>query len=106
MCVCGGGAFVPANQHLMSIRSCAKNGWLDAGETGWMDKAGNLWLMVMGRQKGRIKSVGEMFFFWQVEVNCLSEDRIKERRMMNLNKSEAIWFSDNTYNVEENEPHK
>jgi len=70
------------------------------------NKAGSLWPMVLGRQRVASKAKVKCFFFWQVEVNSLSEDRIKERRMMNLNKSEAIWFSDNTYNVEENEPHK
>ncbi|XP_062196617.1 2-succinylbenzoate--CoA ligase, chloroplastic/peroxisomal [Phragmites australis] len=42
-----------------------RNGWLDTGDTGWMDKAGNLWLM--GRQKGRIKSGGENVFPEEVE---------------------------------------
>jgi acyl-activating enzyme 14 len=34
-----------------------RNGWLDTGDTGWIDRTGNLWLM--GRQKDRIKSGGE-----------------------------------------------
>ncbi|KAL5220279.1 hypothetical protein ABZP36_024992 [Zizania latifolia] len=42
-----------------------RNGWLDTGDTGWMDKAGNLWLM--GRQKGRIKSGGENVYPEEVE---------------------------------------
>lgn len=42
------------------------NGWLDTGDTGWMDKAGNLWLM--GRQKGRIKSGGENVYPEEVLV--------------------------------------
>nr|CAB3482042.1 unnamed protein product [Digitaria exilis] len=42
------------------------NGWLDTGDTGWMDKAGNLWLM--GRQKGRIKSGGENVYPEEVEL--------------------------------------
>lgn len=42
------------------------NGWLDTGDTGWMDKSGNLWLI--GRQKGRIKSGGENVY--PEEVVC------------------------------------
>ncbi|KAK3120949.1 hypothetical protein QOZ80_8BG0643850 [Eleusine coracana subsp. coracana] len=42
------------------------NGWLHTGDTGWMDKSGNLWLM--GRQKGRIKSGGENVYPEEVEL--------------------------------------
>ncbi|OEL27073.1 2-succinylbenzoate--CoA ligase, chloroplastic/peroxisomal [Dichanthelium oligosanthes] len=45
---------------------CLRNGWLDTGDTGWMDKAGNLWLM--GRQKGRIKTGGENVYPEEVEL--------------------------------------
>ncbi|CAO2176598.1 unnamed protein product [Urochloa humidicola] len=45
---------------------CIRNGWLDTGDTGWMDKAGNLWLM--GRQKGRIKTGGENVYPEEVEL--------------------------------------
>uniref|UniRef100_A0A0E0KG82 4-coumarate--CoA ligase n=1 Tax=Oryza punctata TaxID=4537 RepID=A0A0E0KG82_ORYPU len=41
------------------------NGWLDTGDTGWVDKTGNLWLM--GRQKGRIKTGGENVYPEEVE---------------------------------------
>ncbi|TVU43493.1 hypothetical protein EJB05_09969, partial [Eragrostis curvula] len=43
-----------------------RNGWLDTGDTGWMDKSGNLWLM--GRQKGRIKTGGENVYPEEVEL--------------------------------------
>lgn len=43
-----------------------RNGWLDTGDTGWMDKTGNLWLV--GRQKGRIKSGGENVYPEEVEA--------------------------------------
>ncbi|KAL6857248.1 hypothetical protein ACP4OV_018630 [Aristida adscensionis] len=43
-----------------------RNGWLDTGDTGWMDENGNLWLM--GRQKGRIKSGGENVYPEEVEA--------------------------------------
>uniref|UniRef100_A0A0A9D7H9 AMP-dependent synthetase/ligase domain-containing protein n=1 Tax=Arundo donax TaxID=35708 RepID=A0A0A9D7H9_ARUDO len=42
------------------------NEWLDTGDTGWMDKAGILWLM--GRQKGRIKTGGENVYPEEVEL--------------------------------------
>uniref|UniRef100_J3MQ36 AMP-dependent synthetase/ligase domain-containing protein n=2 Tax=Oryza brachyantha TaxID=4533 RepID=J3MQ36_ORYBR len=42
-----------------------RNGWLDTGDTGWMDKTGSLWLM--GRQKGRIKSGGENVYPEEIE---------------------------------------
>lgn len=45
---------------------CVRNGWLDTGDTGWMDEAGNLWLM--GRQKGRIKTGGENVYPEEVLV--------------------------------------
>jgi len=45
---------------------CVRNGWLDTGDTGWIDKAGNLWLM--GRQKGRIKTGGENVYPEEVEL--------------------------------------
>ncbi|XP_066326121.1 2-succinylbenzoate--CoA ligase, chloroplastic/peroxisomal-like [Miscanthus floridulus] len=45
---------------------CVRNGWLDTGDTGWMDKAGNLW--IMGRQKGRIKTGGENVYPEEVEL--------------------------------------
>ncbi|RCV30202.1 hypothetical protein SETIT_6G075200v2 [Setaria italica] len=45
---------------------CVRNGWLDTGDTGWMDEAGNLWLM--GRQKGRIKTGGENVYPEEVEL--------------------------------------
>jgi o-succinylbenzoate---CoA ligase len=41
----------------VDLSDSVRSGWLDTGDTGWMDKSGNLWLM--GRQKGRIKSGGE-----------------------------------------------
>uniref|UniRef100_A0ACD5WTS1 Uncharacterized protein n=1 Tax=Avena sativa TaxID=4498 RepID=A0ACD5WTS1_AVESA len=43
-----------------------RNGWLDTGDTGWIDRTGNLWLM--GRQKGRIKSGGENVYPEEVEL--------------------------------------
>ncbi|CAL5009876.1 unnamed protein product [Urochloa decumbens] len=45
---------------------CVRNGWLDTGDTGWMDRAGNLWLM--GRQKGCIKTGGENVYPEEVEL--------------------------------------
>jgi len=45
---------------------CVRNGWLDTGDTGWMDSAGNLWLI--GRKKGRIKTGGENVFPEEVEL--------------------------------------
>ncbi|RLN24269.1 hypothetical protein C2845_PM07G12590 [Panicum miliaceum] len=45
---------------------CVRNGWLDTGDTGWVDSAGNIWLM--GRQKGRIKTGGENVFPEEVEL--------------------------------------
>ncbi|KAI4972621.1 hypothetical protein ZWY2020_003546 [Hordeum vulgare] len=43
-----------------------RNGWLDTGDTGWIDRTGKLWLM--GRQKGRIKSGGENVYPEEVEL--------------------------------------
>uniref|UniRef100_A0A0A9DBZ8 AMP-dependent synthetase/ligase domain-containing protein n=1 Tax=Arundo donax TaxID=35708 RepID=A0A0A9DBZ8_ARUDO len=43
-----------------------RNGWLDTGDTGWMDQTGNLWLM--GQQKGRIKTGGENVYPEEVEL--------------------------------------
>lgn len=43
-----------------------RNGWLDTGDTGWIDRTGNLWLM--GRQKGRIKSGGENVYPEEIEL--------------------------------------
>jgi o-succinylbenzoate---CoA ligase len=45
------------NDRVVGLSDSVRNGWLDTGDTGWMDKSGNLWLV--GRQKGRIKSGGE-----------------------------------------------
>ncbi|CAL5004246.1 unnamed protein product [Urochloa decumbens] len=45
---------------------CVRYGWLDTGDTGWMDRTGNLWLM--GRQKGRIKTGGENVYPEEVEL--------------------------------------
>uniref|UniRef100_A0A0D9X432 4-coumarate--CoA ligase n=1 Tax=Leersia perrieri TaxID=77586 RepID=A0A0D9X432_9ORYZ len=49
----------------IDISGPIKNGWLDTGDTGWVDKTGNLWLM--GRQKGRIKTGGENVYPEEVE---------------------------------------
>ncbi|KAF0900499.1 hypothetical protein E2562_032106 [Oryza meyeriana var. granulata] len=49
----------------LDISDSVKNGWLDTGDTGWLDETGNLWLM--GRQKGRIKSGGENVYPEEVE---------------------------------------
>jgi acyl-activating enzyme 14 len=46
-----------------------RNGWLDTGDTGWIDRTGNLWLM--GRQKGRIKSGGENVYPEEVLIVLL-----------------------------------
>ncbi|KAM0919353.1 hypothetical protein ACQ4PT_008269 [Festuca glaucescens] len=45
---------------------CVRNGWLDTGDTGWIDRTGNLWFI--GRQKGRIKSGGENVYPEEVEL--------------------------------------
>lgn len=44
---------------------CDRNGWLDTGDTGWVDEEGNLWLL--GRHKGRIKTGGENVYPEEVE---------------------------------------
>ena len=46
-----------------------RNGWLDTGDTGWIDRTGDLWLM--GRQKGRIKSGGENVYPEEVLIVLL-----------------------------------
>lgn len=46
-----------------------RNGWLDTGDIGWVDKTGYLWLM--GRQKGRIKTGGENVYPEEVLILLL-----------------------------------
>lgn len=48
--------------------SFSKNGWLNTGDAGWIDKEGRLWLL--GHSKDMIKSGGEIFY--PSEVNILN----------------------------------
>jgi acyl-activating enzyme 14 len=55
--------------NMVDTPESVRNGWLDTGDTGWIDRTGNLWLM--GRQKGRIKSGGENVYPEEVLIVLL-----------------------------------
>lgn len=47
----------------------SSKGWLDTGDSGYIDDFGNLWLI--GRANGRIKSGGENVYPEEVSANCI-----------------------------------